>query len=328
MDLISVIVPAYNVEDYLKRCLDSLLAQTYTDTEIIIVDDGSTDNTPKMLDEYSSADDRIRVVHKENGGVSSARNTALDMVRGSYVAFPDADDYCEPDMLKSLYDAITQAGADMAVCGYYEEYKDRTDEYGIGLEQCVYDQEEAFAEYFTMGGRIGSGCWNKLVKREALEGIRYKPYEIGEDVEFITRVLGNCKKVVLTGYGGYHYIHREDSATQLVFRPANFHIINAVDDMLGFIRDGYPALTQRMYAYHAAWVSATVQVLHRPENISGHKKERAFLRDVIRRNKEGYSNNPYIPRLDVLVLKSFSVGCYRPVKGAYDLAARLKHGWR
>ncbi len=328
MDLISIIVPAYNVEDYLRRSLDSLLRQTYTNTEIIVVDDGSTDGTAKLLDEYASQDTRIEVLHKENGGVASARNAALDIAQGQYIAFCDADDHFEPGMLKTLYDAIMGSGADMAVCGYYEEYKDRTEEYGIGLEECVYDQEEAFRDYFTMGGRIGSGCWNKLIKREALQEIRYKPYEIGEDVELITRVLGKCKKVVLTGYGGYHYIHREDSATQLVFRPGNLHIINAVDDMLGFIKAGYPGLTQRMYAYHAAWVSATIQVLYRLKDTSGYKKEKAFLKDVIRKNKEGYSNNPYIPRLDVLVLKSFSAGCYRPVKGTYDFMAGIKHGRR
>ncbi len=119
---ISIIVPVYKVEPYLRKCVDSILAQTFTDFEVILVDDGSPDNSGKICDEYASKDSRVRVIHKENGGLSSARNAGIDVARGKYLGFVDSDDYIEKDMYELLYDNIVKEQADLSICGIYDIY--------------------------------------------------------------------------------------------------------------------------------------------------------------------------------------------------------------
>ena len=322
--LISVIIPAYNVEAYLARCLDSVCGQSYKDLEIIIIDDGSVDKTPEICDEYARRDGRIRVLHKKNAGVSAARNDALDLTSGDMIAFADADDYFEPDMIERLYAAITGYDADMAVCGYYEEYNDRVEERGR-TDTVVFGNHEAYEDYFKMGGCIGSGCWNKLIRAAALKDIRYKAYAMGEDVEFLCRVLDNCDKVVCIGYRGYHYIHREDSATQTGFRPQNMDIIHVVDEMAEYIGINHPELIKQLYGFHAAWYVATLQVMKRSGSMNKHKREQMALRRGILDNMKNYSNNPYVYKVDKVLLKSFLLHIFVPVQSMYEVLSGLKH---
>ncbi len=322
--MVSVIIPAYNVEDYLARCLDSVCRQSYKNLEIIIIDDGSVDKTPEICDEYARRDSRIRVLHKKNAGVAAARNDALDMASGDMIAFADADDYYEPDMIERLYAAITGYDADMAVCGYYEEYYDRVDEYGAGRGNVVYNKTEAYKDYFKMGGRIGSGCWNKLFKLKAIGDIRYKKYRLGEDVEMLCRVIDNCDRIACIDYLGYHYIHRLDSATRKEFGEDNINMLHVADEMLEYIRIRHPELIKPVYAFHAAWHVAQIQVLFWDSNKGKYLKEKELIKKSIRNNMTGYSENPYLPIADMLFLKSFLYGFYRPVQAAYDFLARLK----
>lgn len=324
MELISVIVPAYNVEKYLARCLDSILAQTYRDFEIIVIDDGSSDRTSGICDEYASADSRIRVVHKENEGVAAARNTALDLAEGKELAFADADDCYEPDMLYKLHEAMAVHNADMAVCGYYEEFPDRVEEHGTGGGISVFDRSGAYKDYFRMDGRIGSGCWNKLIKTAAVRNLRFKKYRMGEDVEWICRVLDNCNIIVCTDHAGYHYIHRETSATRIGFSDANLDILKASDDMLDHIRKNHPELIAHVYAFHAAWYSAQIQVLHWAGNFDGHEDEKAYIRSGLRANMKEYRSDPYIPMTDKIYIYSYMLGLYRPVKKAHDILSALR----
>ena len=314
MELISVIIPAYNVEKYLSRCLDSVCGQTYKELEIIVIDDGSTDATAQISDDYAAADPRVKVVHKKNGGVAAARNTALDMVCGAYVAFADADDYMEPDMLEKLYAAMNEHCADMVSCGYYEEYSAHTDKHGTGMGTVVYDKYQAYEDYFRMGGYIGSGCWNKLMKKKVLEDVRYKDYVLGEDVEMLCRALDRCEVIVCIDHCGYHYIHREDSATRTGFGEDNIRMLKIADEMLGYIRENHPELIKQMYAFHAAWHSAQIQVMYWCGDTRAFTKEKRYIRKSLRKNMSGYCRNPYMAGLDRLVIYSFLVGIFGPVR--------------
>ncbi len=325
MDLISVIVPAYNVEQYIARCLDSITGQSYTNIEVIVVDDGSSDATAQICDDKALKDDRIIVVHKKNEGVAAARNTALDAVKGELVAFCDADDYYEPDMLARLYETMTEYKADMICCGYYEEFSDHTVKRGAGLGTVEYNRHEAFEDYFKMGGRIGSGCWNKLIRRSSLEGVRYKKYTMGEDVEMLSRTIGNCNRVVCLDYTGYHYVHRDDSATQLVFRKENMDIIRVMEEMSSDIKDNYPELIKQFYGFHASWYVATLQVMKRSGKMSAYKEEQAVLKSDIRSNMRFYRGNPYVYKVDMILLRCFLINCFVPVQTAYELISALRH---
>lgn len=319
MCLISVIIPAYNVDKYLGRCLDSIRCQSYKDIEIIVIDDGSTDGTAKICDDYAGKDNRIKVVHKKNEGVAEARNDALDLAGGSMIAFSDADDHYEPDMIKMLYDAMISHDADMAACGYYEEYPDHIDEHGTGKGVVVYDRKSAYEDYLKMGGRIGSGLWNKLIRAKVLEDLRFKPYRMGEDVELLCRTVNNCDKVVCIDYAGYHYIHREGSATRLRFSSTNLDIIHVSDEIVEYTKISQPELLKQAYAFHAAWVSAQIQVMHWHKDTRGFAQEKKYIRETIVENRPGYRDNPYIAKADRLFIAGYMWGCYRPLKRLYDI---------
>lgn len=324
MCLISVIIPAYNVDKYLSRCLDSICCQTYKNLEIIVIDDGSTDGTAGICNEYAEKDSRIKVIHKTNAGVAAARNDALDLASGDMIAFSDADDYYEPDMLLKLYDAISVNNADMVSCGYYEEYPDRVDEHGTGRGVVVFDRINAYEDYLEMGGCIGSGLWNKLIRSEVLKDIRFKSYKMGEDVELLCRAVDNCNKVVCIDYAGYHYIHREGSATRLEFSHTNLDIIHVADEIIEYTAMNHPGLIKQAYAFHAAWVSAQIQVMHWHKYTGGFAEEKKYLRDTIINNKSGYINNPYIAKADRLFIVGYIAGCYRAVKRLYDMVHGMK----
>ena len=144
--LVSVIIPAYNIEDYIGRCLDSIISQTYKNLEIIVVDDGSRDHTGEILDNYAKKDRRIKVIHKENGGVSSARNKGIEAAEGDYIGFIDGDDLIESEMYKTLVDLLEEENADIAHCGYQMVFPDRVDYYHNTGKKKIQTTEEGLKD--------------------------------------------------------------------------------------------------------------------------------------------------------------------------------------
>lgn len=215
---ISIIVPVYKVEKYLPKCLDSILAQTFSDFEVLLVDDGSPDSSGRIAEEYAERDSRIKVFHKENGGVSSARNYGLRQARGQYIAFCDSDDWVEADWLKTLYEQISEYPVDLSVCGLMKE-----DEAGKTLfsidERHIYtkNKEEALLTLFNGDGYYRYQGWvvNKLYKKEILiknhiyfnEKISYS-----EDRLFNFFYLLHCSSIVYSTDPKYHYLIRQNSA--------------------------------------------------------------------------------------------------------------------
>lgn len=162
MPKISIIVPVYKAETYLYRCVDSILAQTFTDWELLLIDDGSPDRSGDICDEYAQKDTRIRVIHKENGGVSSARQRGLDESIGEYTIHADPDDWVEPEMLEGLYNKAKEEDADMVICDFIYEYKTRSIICKQHLDSC--DAEYILKQMFSQ--QLPGMCWNKLIRRE------------------------------------------------------------------------------------------------------------------------------------------------------------------
>lgn len=212
-ELISIIIPVYKVEKYLSRCVDSVLAQTYRNIEIILVDDGSPDKCPEICDEYAQRDGRITVIHKENGGLSDARNVGIEAARGAYVGFVDSDDYIHPDMYKELYGALLEEKADVAVCGI--EKVECTDCQIKSVENNnvrIYTGLQAVKNILVKESHVVSVvAWNKLYKKSLFEGIRFPEGKLHED-EFTTyRIFYQCEKVVYVTGNYYYYFQRPDS---------------------------------------------------------------------------------------------------------------------
>lgn len=229
--LISVIVPVYNVERSLDRCVRSITEQTYRHLEIILVDDGSPDECPRMCDEWAGRDDRIRVVHKPNGGLSDARNAGLNAMHGDFVAFIDSDDYVEPDYVGRLHAGI--ADADMSVCSIICE--DSDGKVRQGSEPIVEKQDAVSSEEYLRRALLDWRlvvAWNKLYAASIWNQLRFPVGRIHEDEYVLHQVVGRCKNINVLLDGLYHYVFTDSSITHSGFSIRNL--------------DRLEALTQRM----------------------------------------------------------------------------------
>ena len=215
--MISVIVPIYNLEKYLKPCLDSILASTYKDFELILVDDGSTDNSGVICDEYARRDRRIIVHHQGNSGVAEARNVGLKLSEGEYITFVDGDDMIHPSMLEVLYNSIMSGDYDLSMVFNrrvkLEEFVNNQPENVPQLSQQVVNQKDYFrGMYNTSKGVHFMGPYNKLFKKSLIEGLWFKNIA-AEDLEWITRMCLKMHQGVLTDAELYYYVFRPDSLT-------------------------------------------------------------------------------------------------------------------
>lgn len=240
LPLISVIVPVYKVEAYLDKCISSITGQTYTNLEIILVDDGSPDCSGEICDEWAVKDSRIRVIHQENAGGGAARNAALDAARGELIAFVDSDDYIASDMFAHLYDLLTK-GADIAECGHMDIFEDQASFPDTNADVCTYTVQEAMAEHIR--DRIFRQLiWNKLYLREVIGDIRF-PLDKKIDDEFFTyQVLGNAKTLVRSEKICYAYRQQESSVMHSMGTQKRLQGVEAKQQRHEYIAVHFPDL--------------------------------------------------------------------------------------
>ena len=208
--LLSIIVPVYDVENYLQKCIDSILAQTFTDFELILVDDGSPDSCPALCDAAAAKDARIRVIHQKNGGLSAARNAGLDAARGAWIGFVDSDDYIAPEMYEAMYHAVQSTGADLALCDYV-----KVDETGalctqthVAVPQKSLTGRELLQKAYWTTVQI---AWNKLYHRTIFAQLRYPVGKLNEDFFVIPEICLNTQRAVVVPEVLYYYVQRGDS---------------------------------------------------------------------------------------------------------------------
>ena len=249
-DLISVVVPIYNVELYIERCINSLLAQTYKKLEIILVDDGSTDSSPKFCDRYCEMYDNVKVVHKENGGLSSARNAGIEQMSGKYVLFIDSDDFIDQDMISRLYSVAQEQNADIVTCQFIKYYEDRPEEYySEKKEMSIWTGEEALAQMFYPGG-IGWSACNKLYRSELFAHVRYVEGIYWEDMATTYLLYEQCKKVVETPYRLYYYCIRTTGITGNKSSKRAHDAICTIETVSAYFENHYPHLAMFPHAFY------------------------------------------------------------------------------
>lgn len=274
--LITVIVPVYQVYQYLSECVESLIHQTYTNLEIILVDDGSTDGSGSLCDEYARKDDRIRVIHQEHQGPSGARNAGLDLANGEYVAFVDSDDIVAPAYIEKLYQLLEKYHADIAVCAYRKgdgkELQSIVERMKIG-NNCQNDtrvttfcmsSEQMLRQWHGRYKKYETVVWNKLYRRSVLHGnanknknkIRFSEGRIHEDVLISHLIIGNARKIAVTTQELYLYRTREDSiTTRTITREAIEQNLSAQRERMEFFRK-----KRYLRAYLNLWIG---YALHR-----------------------------------------------------------------
>ena len=213
-DLISVIVPVYNVEQYLDKCVESIINQTYKNLEIILVDDGSSDQSGKKCDEWNIKDSRIKVIHKENGGLSDARNVGLEVATGDYIGFVDSDDWIEPGMYERLFEEICRTDSLVAICDYSKYYEDNPNTLYKEKKEIVHVYKgREIVNYMTSDGKvkISYSVWKCLYKKTCLEGCKFPVGRYYEDVLFNVNALWTIDRVVYIPKVYYHYRIRNNS---------------------------------------------------------------------------------------------------------------------
>ena len=240
-DKISVIVPVYKVEKYLDRCVQSIAAQTYENLEIILVDDGSPDNCGRICDDWAQKDSRIKVVHKENGGLSSARNAGVAVATGSFVGFVDSDDYIQPQMYEKLYEALVETGADVSICGcdYVDEETGAPDlnmRTRSPLKKEVLTREQAYHKisHIVDGYGFYVTAWNKLYPRKLFDRLQFKEGFVHEDEFFIHHLFGRCSRIATIPDALYMYVQRSGSITKTKVTIRSLHGVYSYYDRYQF----------------------------------------------------------------------------------------------
>jgi len=310
-DLISVVVPVYNVEKYLRRCVDSILCQTYSNLEIILVDDGSPDNSGKICDDYKKKDKRIKVIHKENGGLSDARNVGIDACHGKYITFVDSDDWIERDYVEVLYDALKRnkvriSVGDVAI--FYNDVKTHCD--FDGKEEIV--SPEQFFEKMLWGIRdLDNGAWAKLYETGLFDGVSYPKGRVYEDTATTYKLIDKCDNIVICSKPIYCYMKRRDSITQSQFDKKNMQLLDSVDGMTGYIQEKYPKLKdackrKRLWARFST-------LSHLATAKTANKKIQKELMDYIKKNSGEVLKFSQTPSRDKIAIwcSRFGFWCYR-----------------
>lgn len=239
MEKISVIAIIYKVEKYLRKCLDSLINQTYPDLEIILVDDGSPDNCPAICDEYAAKHNNIKVIHKENGGAPYARNSGLEIITGKYFTFLDTDDYLDPDMYEILYNSIKKHDADISLCAARNVFYNKTTEPVLPQKEEIIDNKEFVRRAVCGDPIVNSVPWNKLYKTEIFQDIRFNK-QAWDDLNYFITLLPRVKKAVIINAVKYNYVQRESSVSKLRFNRNKLAVLNEKDRMESFLKDNYP----------------------------------------------------------------------------------------
>ncbi|MDR1753719.1 MAG: glycosyltransferase [Eubacterium sp.] len=242
--LISVIIPVYKVEKYIRKCLGSVINQTYKNLEIILVDDGSPDNCGNICDEYAFLDKRIIVVHKENGGLSDARNAAIDIAKGEFITFVDSDDWISENMIELLYNDIVKNDSDISVTNpvYYFE--------NTGLEKKGKFNKQKFCGSFSVEEALNGmfsakifdvTAWAKLYKASLFNGIRYPKGLINEDEDVTYKLIFFSKSVSVIEEELYYYLQRGESIMGVDFAPNRTDAVFILENMVKFIKLNIPA---------------------------------------------------------------------------------------
>ncbi|VTX69886.1 glycosyltransferase family 2 protein [Gemella haemolysans] len=316
---ISVIVPVYNVEKYLEKCVNSIVNQTYKNLEIILVDDGATDNSGKLCDELAKIDNRIKVYHKENGGLSDARNYGVERATGDYIGFVDSDDYIDAEMYEKLYEAIKKENADVAECNLKIIYPNRVELYTNEKYFKVCTKQEYLEEYLKIEKVFGS-VWTKLIKSDIAKKLVFPKGKLYEDTYYAYDLINVADSYVIMDAPYYNYFMRENSITNAKFNLRIFDLIEIVEEFHNTVYENYPELEKaadcrKMYAYFSVLNSILLE---------DEFKNNSFYPQIVNYFKENYIKllrNKYITRnrkLSILLIK-ININLYRRVLMKYKV---------
>lgn len=286
--LVTVIVPVYKVEPYLRRCLDSIVNQTYKNLEIILIDDGSPDNCGVICDEYAENDKRIKVIHKENGGVSRARNEGINVAKGEYIAFVDSDDYIEPDLVEKSCIAVEKSGSDFLKFGIFEEYYKSNgellsreevtpDNFIVNTKNEIYDRIVELEQVPLFGYMC-----NSIYRKSRIKSTRVNPdIKVNEDFDYNIRYVKNITCMEGISYCGYHYAKRANASVSTRKNP-NYYVdhmrkIAGLIDLYNGVQNMPISIRSKVFWLYTRFIYSTLE-----RNLASGADKEAF--DTIRQD--------------------------------------------
>lgn len=304
--LISVIVPVYNVQDYVAKCVESITNQTYSNLEIILVDDGSTDKSGIICDEIAKEDKRIRVIHKNNGGLSDARNRGLDVATGEYIAFVDSDDYINKNMYEILMRNLRKDKADISMCGYkmVKDYTNSDDkaEYDLyanckvnanNIESIVYKSKKEKLNCIFPSKIRFIVMWNKIYSKNIWKSIRFPKGEVYEDEQLFYKIIYNCKRITVCEEKMYNYVQRDNSITSNNITMKIKYKIDAYENKYYyFLRKGeYEASKSALFEWKSLLVDSYCK-----NAIFKKGKEKKHIQKMLNQKKKRFINDFFIKK--------------------------------
>lgn len=322
MPKISIIVPVYNVEEYIHRCIKSILTQTISDFELILVDDGSMDNSGKICDLYSEKENRIKVIHKKNGGLSDARNAGLDIAQGDFIGFVDSDDYIEPDMYEKLLLACEANNSKMAMCGRYNAF-DQIVQIVFSFEgHKIWESKEAIEHLLTWDNIDSSAC-DKLFSKDLFSEVRFPVGKYNEDVFIMIEIIHHSGKIVHIGEAKYYYFKRSNSITNEKFSEKKLDLLDANQRVIEFVKDKYPDLSIKADSFQLKGIIYLYELLQPKETKENFRNSYEMLKRLTSRSLIEIIKNPYIKNKLKTKALLMCMGIYPGVKSLKQKITRL-----
>ncbi len=301
---ISVVLPIYNVEKYLETCVKAITGQTYQNLEIILVDDGSPDGCPALCDELAKTDERIRVLHKENGGLSDARNAGTQIATGEYITFVDSDDVVTKTYVEYLYSLIEKYGCDMSLCTHTVVFEDgKKIPYGDGTDEML-DAKECLRR-MLYHDVIDTSAWAKLYRTDMAREILYPKGKLFEDIGTTYRFFLASGKIACGYQSQYFYMQRQNSIVSGKFNPHKLDLLEMTDKMAEDVEKVYPDLAQAILRRR---VYARFSTLNQMLDADGYRKERDEIISFIKAHKREIMADEHAPGRDKMAMRMLSMG--------------------
>lgn len=281
-ELVSVIVPVYNAEVYLRKCIESIINQTYEKLEVILVDDGSTDNSGKICDEYSLKDNRIRVIHKSNKGLSDTRNKGIEIAQGEYLSFVDSDDYIDRDMIRYIVENMEQNKCDIGICGWFLE---REKDISICKFECskMIINSEKCIEYLLSNNSFDNFMCNKIFKKKLFKNIRFPVGKKLEDLSVLYKIISEAESIYIESKPLYYYVLHDNSITSNLYNQIDESVFDEYIIRKDNLLKMYPNLKDKILSNYFTACRSNLII-----SIKSNKRDAGFEKERIKDMKENW----------------------------------------
>lgn len=318
--MLSIIVPIYNVEKYLNKCVDSILRQTFTDFELILVDDGSPDKCGEICDFYEKKDRRVKVIHKKNGGLSSARNAGIDIAKGEYIGFVDSDDYIEPFMYERLITSLQKNDCLLAVCAINYVFEDGKTICKVENEKDqVFDFSAAILEMNTYR-LFDMGAWSKVYHKSLFHNLRFPVGKLSEDFYIMYKIFDRAQKISYVATPCYNYLQRQNSISRNT--KINHDFEYAAKEQMEYLETKYPELSVLAHTSYAS-AALTVYDFYLKNRVKCSKEQLKHFEKIVKENYKYISKADYLSKAKKIQFALFIINPSL-YKGIFLLYRKLK----